>query len=190
MKIVCLLGSPRPGGNSATIARHFLKTAEGLGAQTSTFELNRLTYRGCQGCYACKTRTDRCVVQDDLTGVLEAVSDADLLLLATPVYYGDVTGQLKSFIDRTFSFLKPDFHTNPEPARLEPGKTLVFVITQGNQDEAKFADVFPRYDAFLKWFGFAESHLIRACGVSQLTTAEVLAPWLRQAEETAHQVMA
>ena len=54
MKIVTLLGSPRTGRNSATIANRFTETAARLGADTRTFELNRLDYRGCQGCYACK----------------------------------------------------------------------------------------------------------------------------------------
>ena len=49
MKIVSLLGSPRTGGNSATITRHFLNTAQKMGAEVCSYELNRLTYRGCQG---------------------------------------------------------------------------------------------------------------------------------------------
>ena len=54
MTIVGLLGSPRAKGNCATIANRFTETAAKLGAETKTFELNRLAYRGCQGCYACK----------------------------------------------------------------------------------------------------------------------------------------
>jgi multimeric flavodoxin WrbA len=122
MKIVCLLGSPRTNGNSSILASRFLATAAGLGAETRAFELNRLTYRCCQGCYACKTTLDSCIVQDDLTAVLEAVRAADVVVLATPVYYGDISGQLKCFIDRTFSYLVPDYVTNPNPSRLPPGK--------------------------------------------------------------------
>jgi multimeric flavodoxin WrbA len=55
MKVVALLGSPRSHKNSATIANRFTATAAKLGAETRTFELNRLSYRGCQGCYVCKT---------------------------------------------------------------------------------------------------------------------------------------
>src|SRR5512138_2671175 len=119
MKIVTLLGSPRSQKNSSTIAGRFTETAGMLGAETSTFELNRLTYRGCQGCYACKKSHDRCVLQDDLTQVLAAVQEADLLVLASPVYYGEVTAQLKGYIDRSYSFLKPDYLTNPQPSRLK-----------------------------------------------------------------------
>jgi multimeric flavodoxin WrbA len=189
MKIVTLLGSPRSQKNSATIAGRFTDTAAQLGAETRTFELNRLTYRGCQGCYACKKGHDRCVLQDDLTQVLAAVQEADLVLLASPVYYGEVTAQLKGFIDRTFSYLKPDYLTNPQPSRLGP-KKLVFVLTQGHPDEKMFADIFPRYDGFLKWLGFSESRLLRACGIGPATADTVPAAVLAQADEAARALVA
>lgn len=189
MKIVSLLGSPRVNSNSSAIARRFLETAATLGAETAEFELNRLAYRGCQGCYACKTMLDRCVLNDDLTEVLAAVSEADLVLLATPVYYGEVTSQLKGFIDRTFSYLTPDYRTSTQPSRLSP-KKMVFVLTQGHPDESMFADIFPRYETFLKWMGFNETHLIRACGIGPNSVDTAPEHILRQAEETARRLMA
>lgn len=185
MKIVCLLGSPRANGNSAAIARRFLAKAEGLGAETRIFELNRLTYRGCQGCYGCKSAADHCVLADDLTQVLEGVKDADVIVYASPVYYGDITAQLKGFMDRTFSYLVPDYETNPQPTRLQPGKNLLFILTQGDPDPEHFADIFPRYEYFLKWGGFAQISLVRACGVGGEGAADVPEEVLLQAEEVA-----
>jgi multimeric flavodoxin WrbA len=187
MKIVTLLGSPRTQGNSNAIAHRFQNTAANLGADIRTFELNRLTYRGCQGCYACKKALDHCILDDDLTAVLQAVTEADVVVLASPVYYGDVTAQLKAFIDRTYSYLKPDYLTNPMPSRLTP-KKLVIALTQGNPDESLFADIFPRYDSFFKWYGFSESHLLRACGIGPMTVDAVPEPVLAQAEELARQL--
>ena len=188
MKIVAILGSPRSRGNSATIARRFRDAAVSRGAVAETFELNRLSYRGCQGCYACKKGRDNCVLQDDLTQVLAAVETADIVLLASPVYYGDVTAQLKGFIDRSYSYLKPDYITNPQPSRLEP-KKLVFVLTQGHPDQALFADIFPRYDTFLRWMGFVETRLIRACGIGPGTVDSVPEQVLLQAEEAAREMI-
>ncbi|SNB47097.1 flavodoxin family protein [Geobacter sp. DSM 9736] len=188
MKVVCLLGSPRSRGISATIAGRFMETAATLGAETRSFELNRLTYRGCQGCYACKKGLDRCVLTDDLAEVLGAVQEADVVVLASPVYYGDVTAQLKGFIDRTFSYLKPDYITNTQPSRLGP-KELVFVLSQGHPDEAMFADIFPRYETFFKWMGFTQTRLIRACGYGPSTSDTVPAEILQQAEEAAREVV-
>jgi len=188
MKIVALLGSPRTNKNTATIANRFTATAAQLGAKVRTFELNRLTYRGCQGCYACKSTHELCVLQDDLSEVLVAVQEADLLLLASPVYYGDVTAQLKGFVDRTFCYLKPDYPTNPQPSRLAP-KKLVFVIAQGHPDEALFADIFPRYQMFLQWMGFADCHLIRACGIGPARVDAVPEQILQQSEELARELV-
>lgn len=189
MKIVTLLGSPRHGKNSATIANRFTETAAQLGAETRTFELNRLAYRGCQGCYACKKTHDRCVLKDDLAEVLAAVQEADAVVLASPVYYGDITAQLKGFIDRSYSYLTPDYLTSPQPSRLSP-KKLVMVLTQGHADESLFADIYPRYEGFLKWMGFTDTRLIRACGIGPASIDAVPGQILQQAEEAARALFA
>ncbi len=164
MNVVAILGSPRRG-NSAAITERFLAAAENVGANTRSFSLNDLSFQGCQACFACKTDRDRCIVADDLTPVLEAVQEADVVVLATPVYFGDITSQLKTFFDRMFSFFTPDFKTSKNPSRLAPGKKLIFIQTQGNPDETSFSDIFPRYDRFFRRFGFAETHRILAAGL-------------------------
>ncbi len=188
MKIVCLLGSPREKGNSATVANRFCATAERLGAQVQVFALNKLEYQGCQACMACKTKLDQCALEDDLTEVLEAVSETDVLVLASPVYYGDLSSQMKAFIDRSYSYLPPDYLTNPQPSRLPSGKKLVFILTQGNPDQERFADIFERYDYFFKWYGFVESHLIRAYGVREAGQVAENPDVMRLAETTAEKI--
>lgn len=185
MKIVCLLGSPRAKSNSSTIAKRFVDTAEKLGADTKTYLLNELKFRGCQACMACKTKLERCALKDDLTEVLEAIQNCDVLFMASPVYFGEVSSQLKGAIDRFYSFLKPDYITNPDPVRLSPGKELVMALTQGNPDEKFFGDIFPRYEYFMKWYGFRDGHLIRACGVRDPGDIETRRDVLEYAEKIA-----
>ena len=188
MKIVCLLGSPRARANSSTIAERFCFTAENLGAEVLTFTLNDLDFQGCQACMACKTKLDRCILEDDLTEVLEAVRDTDVLVVASPVYYGEVSSQLKAFIDRTYSYLVPDHVVKSKKSRLASGRTVVFVLVQGNPDEKSYTDIFPRYQYFFKYHGFDESHLIRACGVRQAGEIEGRPEVLALAEETARRL--
>lgn len=171
MKIACIMGSPRKDGNSASIAQSFIETAEARGASVQTFYLNDLSFKGCQACMKCKTAVEKCVVSDALAPVLEAVTGADILLMASPVYFGQITGQLKCFIDRTYSFLKPDYMTNNNPSRLNTGKKCVFVLTQGNPNTEMYADVYTNYATFLKWFGY-EMHCIRGIGMIDRTDAE------------------
>jgi multimeric flavodoxin WrbA len=188
MKILSILGSPRSGKNSASIANRFTETAASLGADIQYFELNRLTYRGCVGCYACKKDLDHCILNDDLTQVLDAVHEADLVVLSSPVYFGDVTSQLKGFIDRSYSFLTPEYMTGRDMSRLSP-KKLVFVLCQGHPDESLFADIYPRYEGFLKWMGFTERRLIRACGYGPLTVDSIPEKILKQAEDAAREML-
>ena len=191
MKIICLLGSPRDDGNSTTIADKFIKTAVSLGAEIRTFMLNRLIYSGCQGCCKCKTTLNTCAVKDDLTEVLEAVKEADVVVLATPVYFGDVPGQVKSFVDRAYSYMVPNYVNNPKCSRLAPGKKLVLIITQGAPDESLFAEVPKRYDGILRRvLNLTEVYLIRACGVGAGGIAKgVPEKFLQEAEETARAII-
>jgi len=190
MKIVSLLGSPRAKSNSSTIAERFCATAKGLGAEVRAFTLNDLDYRGCQGCMACKTKLDRCALKDGLTEVLEAVRETDVLVLASPVYYWDVSAQMKAFLDRTFSFLVPDFITNPVKSRLEPGKKLVLVLAQNNPDKNSFTDIFPKFDYFFRAYGFTDTRLIRAFGVGAPGEVASHADVMELAEKTAKELCA
>ena len=165
MKIVTLLGSPRANGNTATLARAFIGTAEAAGAKVQTFRLNRLEAKGCQACDACKTKTDRCVIADGLADVLEAVRAADVLVAATPIYFADVSGQFKIFVDRCYSYLEP-FDDMPRHSRLQPGKKFVLITAQ-NRGEDLFYDVCTRYRMIFKFLGFHESHLVRGCDLRE-----------------------
>lgn len=190
MKISCLIGSPRKNSNSAAIAARFTDTAASMGAEVETTVLNNLTYRGCQGCMACKTTSEKCVLQDDLAGVLESLKEADVVVLALPVYCSDVPGQVKCFIDRTYSYMKPSYLSDPNPSRVPPGKKLVFIVTQGAPMENLFADIPQRYTGFLKRsMGFGETHLIRGVGVGGGGAIGVPDQLLQQAEDLARSIM-
>ena len=165
MKVVTLLGSPRAKGNSATLAKIFNETAEGLGANVQTFMLNKLDFKGCQACEACKTKSDQCVIKDDLAVVLESVKNTDVLVVATPIYMADVSAQLKTFVDRCYSYVEP-FETMPKTSRLETGKKLVLITAQ-NLGEDMFAEVCTKYRMIFALLGFHEAHLIRGCDLRE-----------------------
>jgi multimeric flavodoxin WrbA len=142
MKIVAVLGSPRPKGNSALMAEAFLETARERGADTEVYLLNQMRIKGCQGCGKCKADSQVCVVEDDLQGAYAAIRGADILVLASPVYFGDLSGQLKCFWDRTFAWVNPDFTT-----RLAPGKKSVMFLAQGAASPEMFDDIHPAMNA-------------------------------------------
>ena len=184
MKIVAVLGSPRPQGNSASLARQFLAAARELGAEVQEYQLNKLNFQGCQGCRTCKTKSEACILEDDLAEVLAAIKAADLLVLASPVYFGEITGQMKLFFDRTYSYLNPDFSS-----RLPAGKPAVLVLAQANPDPAQFADIFPRYERWLKLYGFEPVRLLRAVGVRDLGDIDGQPDLLAQAAALARELV-
>lgn len=191
-RLVCLLGSPRRAGNSADMARAVCDAAAEAGALVQTIQLNDLTYSGCQGCLACKKKSDVCVLKDDLAEVMEAVRGCDGLIMATPVYFGEVTAQLKGFIDRSFCFLKPGYAHLPrgERSRLGTGRDLAFVIAQGHPKEDIFTDIYPRYEYLYKWLGFTQSRLLRACGVYDPGDAQARPELLAEARALGAQLAA
>lgn len=188
-KIACVLGSPRRGGNSEAIAAKILETVQNMGAESKTFALNELTFKGCQACMACKTGKEECVIMDELKDVLAAARQADVLVMTSPLYFGQVTAQLKGFIDRAYSFFKPDYGTNPDASRLASGKKCVFITTQGHPDPALF-DITPMYEAIFKRLGYDEVISIRGIGLSDKTAAAASPELMAQAVETAKQVLA
>ena len=188
-KMVTLLGSPRANGNSAAIAGRFTEIAEKYGAETKTYSLNKLKFRGCQACMMCKDKLDRCALKDDLEPVLDDIRDADVLVLATPVYFADVTAQMKMFIDRTYSYYVPDFLNKPVPSRLHQGKQLVFIQTQAQPGDNFFNDIYPKYEFFFQVLGFKGNHLIRATGVNDDGDAVKQESIMKQAEDLAAQIM-
>jgi multimeric flavodoxin WrbA len=185
MKIVAILGSPRPKSNSTALARIVLDTAAKLGAQTQEFVLNKLTFKGCQACETCKQKLDRCVLKDDLTAVLAAIQEADAVVLSTPNYFGEVSGQFKSFFDRTYSYLAPD-----RTSRLQPGKSSVFILAQGQPDLNLYTDVCGRYDAWLSRHGFAKRLLLRMNGPRPADSLGERPDLVAQAEQIGRDLMA
>lgn len=104
MKIVGINGSPRKSWNSATVLDCALKGASSSGAEVHRIDLFDLSFCGCVSCFACKrlggSSYSRCVQQDELTSVLEEILQSDGLIIAAPIYYGEVPGTVRNLYER------------------------------------------------------------------------------------------
>jgi multimeric flavodoxin WrbA len=188
MKIVCLLGSPRPQGNSSTIANHFLREAAKHGARVQTFDLHQLDYSGCKACYVCKRPPGKCCVDDDLIPVLEAIPGADILVISTPIYFDGFNYKVSAFLERTNSYFQVDEQTSAFNSRLAPGKKLVFIQAQGRPGSAR-KDLSPQFTQYFDWLGFEDKYLIYACGVDSPGDIKARDDVLLLAEETARNIV-
>lgn len=187
-KIACILGSPRTDGNTETIAKKIIEVAEEMGATAEIFRLNKLTYKGCQACLGCKKGAEKCVVKDELTPVLDAAMDADVTIIASPIYFGQLTAQMKGVLDRMYSFLKPTYLTEPNASRLSPGKKCVFIFSQGSPDKNMF-DLFPDCERWFSFLGYGNCYMIRGVGMNDKSEAGRSEDMMKQAESIAKTIM-
>lgn len=123
MKVLAINGSPRKKWNTATLLQNALDGAASKGAKTELVHLYDLDFKGCTSCFACKLKGGesygRCAILDGLTPVLERIGKADALILGSPIYFGTVTGEMRSFMERLlFPYLA---YTSP-PSSLFKGK--------------------------------------------------------------------
>ena len=110
-KIVVLSGSPRKNGNTDKLAAAFVEGAVSAGKSVEIFRVADMKIAGCLGCAHCFTEPGTCVQKDDMAQILEALKTADVFVLASPVYFWDVTAQLKLAIDRTYALLRAERKT-------------------------------------------------------------------------------
>ncbi len=99
-RVLILSSSPRKGGNSDTLCDRFLEGAAKAGHQVEKVFLGDRDIRYCTGCGAC-VKTGQCPQKDDMEGLLERMVQADVLVMATPVYFYTMAAQMKTLIDRT-----------------------------------------------------------------------------------------
>lgn len=99
-KVLILSGSPRKGGNSDILCDEFAKGAKDAGHNVEKIRVAEKNVACCQACYACKN-SGVCPIKDDMAEILQKMIDADVLVLASPVYFYSIDAQLKAVIDRT-----------------------------------------------------------------------------------------
>ena len=130
-------GGPRKNFNTASMLQ---KIAEGAAAVSSeievkTIRLYGLDYKGCMSCMACKIKgraSNVCKFKDALTPILEEIAEADALVLGSPIYFGDVTGQMRTFLERlAFPWLSYNDYSLTAPKKMP----VVLVETMNGQPE-------------------------------------------------------
>lgn len=137
MKVIAFNGSPRKTWNTATLLGKALGGAASQGAETELIHLYDLNFKGCISCFACKTKGGisygRCAVEDDLTPVFRKIEKADAIILGSPIYFGSVSGEMRSFMER---LLFPNLTYTDPPQSLFPGKIKTgFVYTMNTTEE-------------------------------------------------------
>lgn len=108
MKILLISGSPRINGNTAAMVKAFEEGAKESGHEVKVFSIAGKKIGGCLGCEYCHTKGEgKCIQKDDMEEIYPALSEAEMIVLASPVYYFTLTGQLQQLIHRTYAIEIP-----------------------------------------------------------------------------------
>ena len=136
-KIIIIDGGPRKTFNTASMLK---KVAEGAnsvseGIEVKSYRLYDLDYKGCMSCLACKIKgkaVNVCKFKDALTPILEEIAEADGLVLGSPNYFGEITGQMRAFLERlAFPWLSYNDYSQIAPKRMP----VLLIETQNGTKE-------------------------------------------------------
>ena len=142
--IIILNGSPRKNGNTAALCAEFARGAIENGNTVTEFYLHGMDIRGCLGC--CRGGSDPaspCVQKDDMDKIYPVYKEADIVVLASPLYYWTLSGQLKTAFDRLFAVAECD------PNYRNPKKQTVLLMAAEGHD----------FEESLYWYDRLHKHL-------------------------------
>ncbi|RYD06082.1 iron-sulfur protein [Desulforamulus aquiferis] len=161
MKIVVVNGSPKgKSSNTNVMVSTFLKGAQAAGAEAINIFLTEKEIKHCKGCHTCWTRgPGQCVTNDDMLGVLSLMAGANIIVFATPVYFGNISGMLKVFMDRMTMIGNPHSQN----------------ATEENSQELKS-----------KEFQAPKLMMISSCGFPDIDEFQVISLWIKRVAQKMH----
>ena len=170
-KVIAFIGSPRKTGNTVKVLEKVVEGAKAAGAEVVFYDLNGDQVKGCQGCYFCRAH-DGCATEDALQPMYKDIADADGIVATFPIYFHNISGQAKRWLDRLFPMLNGDFSPR------HPGKKVVTIYAQGNPNKEMFKGSIDMNDNMMKMFGWdiADRFLCYGCNAPDYKIApEMLA---------------
>ena len=156
-KIIILNGSPRAKGNTSELIKAFTEGAENAGHTVICFDLQKMNIHPCLGC--CKGGKDNispCVQKDDMDKIYPAYKKADIVVLASPLYYWTISGQLKCTFDRLFAVAE----CNSDLAN--PKKECALLMAAEGKD---FEETVYWYEHLIKHLGWTDKGKVLCGGV-------------------------
>ena len=169
MKILVLNGSPRANGNTKKMIAAFQEGAESAGNKVDIIDVCRKNIHGCLACEYCHTNGNGvCVQKDDMQEVYSLLEEADMLVIASPIYYHGISGQLKCTIDRFYSAAYPR-----KPRNL---KKVAMILSSGDADMYDGA-LFSFKGDFLDYLGLENMGVFTAHGAQNGSTEKLKEMW-------------
>jgi len=164
--VLGLSGSPRRGGNTDALVNEVLKGAKKAGARTRFINVASLKIRPCVACYYCAAHHGVCAIKDDMAKINDALAQADVWVFGSPVYWFNMSAQLKTVVDRLFPFA-----VDPCCSPLR-GKTAAVVTTSGDPHaRVMSAPIFDSFEQSFEFLGVKFAGRLAAQGVDKKDVA-------------------
>ena len=161
-KIVVLNGSPRKHGNTAALIDQFTAGAQSAGHSVARFDIAEMNIRPCIGCLrGGKDKDSPCTQKDDMDEIYPDYKAADIIVLASPLYFWSFTAQLKAVIDRIFAVSEANNYAAPH-------KDCVMLIAAGDGSQSNFKPMIDYYKSFLGNIGWTDAGMLLAGGVNEI----------------------
>ena len=156
MLVMILNGSPRPAGNTKQMIKAFCEGLESAGHEYGVYDVCKMNIHGCLACEYCHTKGNgQCVQKDDMQYVYQQLQEAEMLVIASPIYYHGLSGQLKCVIDRFYAAAYPN-----KPKKL---KKVAMFLSSGDPDMYDGA-LFSYQGDFLDYLGLEDAGVITSHG--------------------------
>lgn len=168
MKVIGVSGSPRINGTVNSIIEKFLEKFTEKKYSCELVLLNRMELHGCQACGFCRNGGQSCNIDDDISKLLEKIGAAEVVIIGSPVYMGNVSGQMKIFIDRLYSL--KDSERKP---RLAP-KRGILVFSQGASGKDHYKEMFLGVKKTLESYNILIDDIVVSDTSSPLKDMEVM----------------
>ena len=140
MKVLGFNGSPRKNANTAQMLKNALEGAKAAGADdVKLYHLYDYNFKGCRSCFACKLLGGKsygnCAVKDEITALLEEAREADVILLGSPIYFGNLSGQMRSFLERLLfpAFCYDDACSSLWPKKIQSG--MIYTLNRPSNEQ-------------------------------------------------------
>ncbi len=155
MKILVLTGSPHANGTTAVLTEQFIGGAAEAGHEVTRFDCAKLNIGGCLACDACGNDGE-CVQKDDMSKIVPALLEAELVVFVTPLYYFGMSSQLKRVIDRFYSV---------NTRLCNDAKSAMLIAACGDEDVRVLEPLVMQYRAMLDYLGWREDGMVLANGM-------------------------
>ena len=167
MKALCIIGSPKTNGSTARLVDRVIEGMKSQQIRVSRYVLDEMNINYCKGCEKCEVNR-KCVQMDDMNLLIDEIYESDIVLLASPSYWGDVTGQMKTFIDRSLPLCNAKTGETPVPK----GKIGVSVAVRAGKSKEENQHI---VDTFKHYFGHLEIQpiaMLTAEGIRSISDIE------------------